>query len=344
MEQIFSWPVTVILLLILGACSFIFSASETSIIGLSRIKLRHMLSKGMKRAHHIQRLVSNLDKFIIAILVGNNFINIAISAIITAILISIFGYKWGAAIATVLTAFILLIFCEITPKILAIKFTERTALFIAPIMEVFIRVFNPLIFIFRGISNLVIKLLRITPAKRSPLVTKEELRMMIEIGKEEGFFSDEEGKMLHRIFEFGGIRVGDIMIPKEKIVAVNINSASEQVLDIFVEQGHARLPVYQDSIENIIGVIYAHDLLYTLRDKGLFVLQDIIHQVAYIPGSKPVNEVLKKFQTEKIQIAIVVDQHKKTVGLVTLEDLTEEIVGEIEEGYFKQRRKKSAAA
>jgi CBS domain containing-hemolysin-like protein len=146
--------------------------------------------------------------------------------------------------------------------------------------------------------------------------------------------------MLHRIFEFGDIRLNEVMMPKEKIVAVSTNTTPEELLNIFVEQGHARLPVYEHSLDNIIGITYAHDLLYILRDKGLFLLQDLIHEAYYAPSTMRVNELLMKFQTDKIQIAIVVDEHKKTLGLVTLEDLIEEIVGEIEERHIKHSLKK----
>lgn len=298
-----------------------------------------MISRRIKGAQSIQRLVSKLDKLIVAILVGNNFANIAMSAIVTAICVSLFGYKWGIAIATTATAFFIVIICEITPKILAIKLTERIALLIAPIMEIFIKIFSPVTAIFTGASDILIKLLRLESAKRSPLITEEELRLMIELGTEEGFLSDEERKMLQRIFEFGDIRVMDVMVPKEKIVPVNINSSPEELLNIFVEQGHARLPVYQGSIENIIGIVYAHDLLYILRDKGLFVFQDLIHEPYFVPVKMKVNELLKKFQAEKIQIAIVVDERKRALGLVTLEDLIEEIVGEIEEKHTKRHSK-----
>jgi len=335
---LFSLPVTIISIAILALFSFFFSLSETAIIGLSKIKLRHMLAKAVKGAPHIQRLVAKLDKFIVAILVGNNFLNIAISSIVTGIFVGIFGFHWGVLISTFATAMFVLIFCEITPKILALKNTEKAALFAAPLMEAFIKLFSGTIGIFEGISNFIIKLLRIKPAKRSPLITEEELRLMIELGKEEGFLSDQEGKMLQRIFEFGDIAVGDIMVPKEKMVAVNIKSTPEEVLDIFSEQGHARLPVYQGSADNVVGVIYARDLLYILRDKGLFLLQDLVHPAYTAPRKMPVNELLKKFQAEKIQIAIVVDEHKKTLGLVTLEDLVEEIVGEIEEVYARHHK------
>ncbi|PIP20928.1 MAG: hemolysin [Candidatus Omnitrophica bacterium CG23_combo_of_CG06-09_8_20_14_all_40_11] len=330
----FSLPIILIFLFVLALLSFFFSASETAIIGLNKIRLRHMIAQGIKRAKSIQRLATKLDKFIAAILIGNDFVNIAISAIVTAIFIYIFGYHWGVVIAMFISAFFVLIACEITPKILAIKHTEKIALLTAPFMEAFINVFRPIILIFTGTSNFILKILRVGPGKRSPLITEEELRLMIEIGKEEGVLSDEERKMLHRIFEFGDTKVSEVMVPKEKIIGIDINSTPEKLLNIFVEEGHARLPVYENSIDNIIGIIYARDLLYVLRDKGLFVLQDLVQKAYYTAGTLRVNELLKKFQIDKVQIAIVVDEHKKTIGLATLEDLIEEIVGEIEEEHI----------
>lgn len=322
---------TVILFFLLALISFILSASETAVIGLSKIRLRHMLSRGIRHAQNVQRLLLKSEKFIAAILIGNNFVNIAMSSIVTVIAVRIFGYNWGVLIATFISTFFILVFCEITPKILATKHTEKIALFTAPVMEVVIKIFRPVIPFFIGISNLILKALRIGPSKRSPLITEEELRLMIEVGKEEGVLSDEERKMLHRIFEFGDTRVSEVMVPKEKIVAININATPDELLNIFAEEGHARLPVYSGTMDNITGIIYARDLLYILRDKGLFLLQDLIHKPYYAPAAMRVNELLKKFQTDKIQIAMVIDEQKKTLGVVTLEDLIEEIVGEIEE-------------
>ena len=320
-----------IVLFILTALSFFISASETSIVALNKIRLRHLLAQGVKRAKNLQGLITKLDRFITAVLIGNNFVNIAMSAIITAIFVHLFGYEWGVVIATFASSFLIVIVCEITPKLLAIKHTEKIALFVAPLWGFLIDFFHFSIDFFTGISNFILRMLRVGPSKRSPLITEEELRLMIEIGKEEGVLSDEEMKMLHRIFEFGNTKVRDVMISKDKIVAVNSNISSEDLLNIFIEEGHARLPVYEGSIENIIGIVYAHDLLYILRDKGLFLLQDLLHAPYYVPASARVNELLKTFQTNKIQIAIVVDDKKNALGLLTLEDLIEEIVGEIEE-------------
>lgn len=338
MNLIVSLPGIILFLLVLALISFFISASETSIIALSRIRLRHLMAKGVKRAQNIHRLTSQLDKFITAILISNNFVNIAMSAIITAVFIHILGDQWGVVAATFISVFFILVLCEITPKILAIKHSEKIALYMAPLWEIIIKLLRPLISIFIEISGFILKIFRISGEKRSALITEEELRMMIEISQEEGILSDEERKMFQRIFEFGNTKVKEVMIPKEEIVGVNLNTSPENLLNIFVEEGHARLPVYKEAISNVIGIVYSHDLLYILRDKGLFLLQDILHAPYYVQGSMLVNELLKVFQEDKIQIAIVVDEHKRTIGLVTLEDLIEEIIGEVEEAAHSRHK------
>lgn len=335
-----SLPITVIILGILVIISFFISVSETAVISLSKIRLRHLVANGVRHAKAVHSLVTKLDKFITAILISNNFVNILMSAIVTAFFVQMLGVQFGVFAATFVSAFFILILCEITPKILAIKHTERIALFAAPIWDAFVKVFQPVVSFFTGISNFILHILGVRPGKRSPLVTVEELRLMIEVGKEEGVLSDEEKKMLHRIFEFGNIRVKDVMVPIEKMVAVSIKSTPEELLNIFVEEGHARLPVFDSAKDNIVGIIYARDLLYVLRDKGLFLLQDLIRPPYFISGQMRVNEVLRRFQAEKMQIAIVADENKKALGLVTLEDLVEEIVGEIEEDRSRRKSKK----
>ncbi|MFH1678852.1 MAG: hemolysin family protein [Candidatus Omnitrophota bacterium] len=319
-----------ILLFILAAISFFFSASETAVIGLSKIRLRHMVNKGVTHAKNIQNLVTQFDKFIAAILIGNDFVNIAISAIITAVCVHFFGYNWGVVISTFVSSLFVLTLCDITPKILAIKYTEKVALITSPAMETIIKVFKPVISIFIGISNLLLRLIGIKPVRRSPLITEEELRLMIEVGKQEGVLTDEERRMLHRIFEFGDTKVSEVMIPRDKMISVDINTDPDQLLNVFAEQGHSRIPVFKGNLDNITGIIYAQDLLYILRDKRLIVVEDLLQLPYFVVPNKRVNELLHDFQVKKIQIAIVKD-NEKTLGLVTLEDLLEEIVGEIEE-------------
>lgn len=324
-------PFILLLLGVLMLCSFFFSSSETAIIGLNKIRLRHLVAKGIKRAQGLQRLITKLDDLIVAILIGNSFVNIAISAIVTAIFVGRFGQRWGIIIATFTTTLFVLIFCEIIPKIFASKHTEKLALLVAPYMSAFIKIFHPFIHIFTGIANSILRFFGMKPGKRLPLVSEEELKLLIEIGKEEGVLTDEERKMLHRIFEFGDTKVQDVMVPKDKIVTIDVKSTPEQLLNLLVEEGHARIPVFKDTKDNIIGVIYARDLLYILKNGKLFVIEDLIYPAYFIPLHKRVNELLREFQLKKIQIAIIVDENKKALGLVTLEDLIEEIVGEIDE-------------
>ncbi|MDP3041474.1 MAG: hemolysin family protein [Candidatus Omnitrophota bacterium] len=327
-----------LILLILAVFSFFFSASETAIIGLSKIRLRHMLQQGVKRAQSVQRLVLKLDKVIAAILISNNLVNIAISSIVTGIFVQIYGYRWGVVASTFATTLFLLIFCEVTPKILSAKHAEKVSLFTAPLMEVMLIILKPFIVFFIGISNFILKIFGAEGIKRSPLITVEELKTMIEMGQEEGVLSEDERKMLHRIFEFGETKLTDVMVSKDKIIAVNINTNSDDLLNIFVEEGHARLPVYSGSKDNIVGIVYARDLLYILREKSLFLLQDLLRGACFVSGSMRVSELLRKFQAEKMQIAIIVDKNKLALGLVTLEDLLEEIVGEIEEKHSMKGR------
>jgi putative hemolysin len=319
------------ILLFLLVVSFLLSMSETALIALSKIKLRHMLAKGVKGAQRLQFLLNKMDKVIAAILIGNNFVNMTISAIMTVICIHWLGPKFGLIVATLISVSAVVVFCEVTPKILATKKTERIAIFVAPLMEFLLKILSPVIWLFTKISNIILNIMRVETPKRSPLISEEEFRLLIEVGKEEGVLSEEERKLLHRIFEFGDIKIKDVMIPKEKIISANIRATADQVLDILAEQGHARLPVYSGSSDNIVGVVYGRDLVYILRDKGLFILKDLVQKVYYVQPETRVTDVLRKFQAEKIQIAIVIDEAKKAVGMVTLEDLIEEIVGEIEE-------------
>ncbi len=322
---------TVIILALLTVLSFFFSASETSLIALSKIRARHLVNQGRKGAESILRLVTKLDKMVTAILIGNNFVNIAMSSLATVLFIGALGPNWGVVAATFCTTLFVLIFCEITPKTLAIRYSEKVALFTAPLLEIFIKTFDSFINFFSATSNLILKIFGVKAEKRSPLISEEELRLMIEVGKEEGVLSDEERKMLHRIFEFGDTRVSEVMVAKEKIVAIDKTADADSLLNMLVEEGHARIPVYDGSIDNIVGIIYARDLLYIWRNKGLVVLTDLIHPAYYVTAHKRVAELLREFQLKHMQIAIAVDENKKTLGLVTLEDLFEEIVGEIEE-------------
>ncbi|MFZ5800427.1 MAG: CNNM domain-containing protein [Candidatus Omnitrophota bacterium] len=322
----------VILLIVLFVLSFFFSLSETSLVAANKVRVHNLMNRGSKSAAIAYRLITKkLDRLIAAILIGNNFVNIAISTIVTALFVDIFGYKWGVIIATFSVTFFILIFAEITPKIFAANRPSRVSLITAPIIEIVINILNPFVAVFTAISQALLKLFGVSTLKRSVLFTEEEMRLMFEIGKEEGVLTEDELKMLHRIFEFGDTQVAATMVPKDKMVKVDINIQPEGLLEVFTEQGHSRVAVYEGASDNIVGIIYAHDLLQIWHNQQLIVVKDLIRPPYLVGPDKKVNELLREFQSKKIQIAIVIDKNRKALGLVTLEDLIEEIVGEIEE-------------
>ncbi|MDD5072753.1 MAG: hemolysin family protein [Candidatus Omnitrophica bacterium] len=323
------WPLLIAIGVLLVLSAF-FSMSETALISLNKIRLRHLMSKGNKKAKLVYSLISNPDRFITGILVGNNIVNTAISVLIAFVLIRIFGEDVGMVLATVIGATLLVVFGEIIPKVFAVQHSEKTSLGLAVPLKFVLAVLAPVARIFYGLGNGIIKAFGGEP-KRAPLITEEEIRLMIELGKEEGVLGDEERKMLHRIFEFGDTLVSEVMIPKEKIIGIDVDASAEELLDLLVEEGHARVPAYKGSIDRIEGILYARDLLYIWQNKGLVIIPDLLHQPYFIPKNKRVSDLLKDFQRMRIQMAIVVDDKKQTIGLITLEDLIEEIVGEIDE-------------
>ncbi len=274
------WPllITIGVLLILSA---FFSLSETALISLNKIRLRNLMNKGSKKANLVYALLSNPDRLITSILVGNNIVNTAISVLIAFVLIHIYGEDVGMILATVIGATVIVVFGEIIPKVFAVQRAEKTSLKIVIPLKFVLGVLAPVARVFYGLGTGIIKIFG-GEAKRGPLITEEEIRLMIELGKEEGILGDEERKMLHKIFEFGDTLVSEVMVPKEKIIAVDIDASSEELLNILVEEGHSRILVYKGSPDNIVGVIYARDLLYIWQNKGLVIIPDLVRPAYFV--------------------------------------------------------------
>lgn len=313
--------------------SFFFSLSETALIALNKIRLKHMVKEGNKKAKRVYKIVTNLDKLIGTILVGNNFVNTAISAIGTAGFVYLLGPNVGVIVSTVVVTLFLLVFCEITPKILAMQHTERISLLIAKPMAFIIQILSPIVRVVVAVSNSLIRLFGGEPKARSPLITEEEIKVMLEVGKEEGVLAEEEHRMLHQIFKFGDTEVGAVMVPFEDMISISSEATADELLNVITEEGHSRIPAYDKEPKRIIGFILAKDLLYLWRANALIIIKDIIHPIHYVSPKMKVNDLLLDFQRLKMQIAIVVNDKKEAIGLVTLEDLLEEIVGEIDEDY-----------
>ena len=320
------------ILIVLFCFSAFFSASEAALIAINKVRLRHLVENKKRGARRIYGLVARMDKLIATILVGNNLANTAIAAIATSILTEMLGPGKGLLVATLVITVILIIFGELTPKVFATNHPEGVAFFGRHLVSLLIWILTPVTNVLTWISNVVIRLLGGNPHHRSPLVTEEEIKMMITIGKEEGFYGDSERKMLERIFHFDEIEVRDVMTSLSDIAAVEAGMSREDMERVFLEEGHNRIPVYQGVKANIVGIVYVRDMLYLFKNSELIHLEDLMSAPFFIEPHKKVNELMKEFQKRKIQIAIVRDQTSgKCLGLVTLEDLVEEIVGEIEE-------------
>ncbi|MBI3317636.1 MAG: HlyC/CorC family transporter [Candidatus Omnitrophica bacterium] len=312
----------------LGVSAFL-SLSEISLIGISKIRLRHMVDRGVPGAKLVQQLVTQIDQVITTILVFSNFFNAALTSLITAACVVWFGEGAGVAVASVAAGGMILLLTDILPKVYAARYADSVSLRVAPPMGWLVRAFQPVSRFVTGFTHRILSMFGVPITSRSPLITEEELKLMIQVGKEEGVLGEEERMMLHRIFEFGDLRVKDVMVPRDQMVMVPEGSTHDEVLTVITEQGHSRIPVYRDSPERIIGILHAQELLHIWREGWLIVLQDLLHPPFEVAPDLRVRELLLEFQRRRVQIAIVVDQEKRALGLITLEDLVEEIVGEI---------------
>src|SRR3989338_1836903 len=327
-----SIPSLLIILVVLFVFSAFFSAAEAALIALNKIRLRHLMEQKRRGATRIYGLVSRMDKLIATLLVGGNLVNTAIASIGTLIFTQFFEPGKALVFATVLITVLLVIFGDLIPKVFATNHPEGVAFFARHIISFLIFIFSPVTHFLTKISSGVIRLMGGNPHYRSPLVTEEEIKMMIQIGKEEGFYGDNERKMLERIFHFDEIEVRDVMTPLDRVTAISVDEPASEIERILLEEGHNRIPVYKDTKANIVGIIYVRDLLYLFKNSSLIRLIDLMSTPFFIPPHQKVAELLKEFQKRKLQITIIRDiKTTRVIGLVTLEDLIEEIVGEIEE-------------
>jgi Mg2+/Co2+ transporter CorB len=318
-------------------CSASISAMEAAILSINKVRLRHLSEQGHRGAQLTFRLLSQLDRVIGTLLVANNVVNVAITAISSWLLIELFGSEVGLAIATLLVTIVLLLLGEVTPKMFAATHPEGVAFTLVRPLGALMEAIAPVAAFFTWAARGLLRLARVPTKRRSPLVTEEEIKVMIQMGREAGVLAEDELRMLHRIFEFSDSLVGEAMISRAQIAGLDVNATQEQAMDVLIEQDHSRIPVYRHDLDHVVGVLYARDLLAMIRHGNLFVVSDLIRPVAFTSSSKRVAELLGEFQRDKTQIAIVQDAKGATIGLVTLEDLLEELVGEIHEEAPKRR-------
>jgi len=319
------------------------AACEISMIAVSRLRLRKLSSEGSKTAKIIVHILEIPERFFSTMLVANTIAGALIAVLVTEMVIKVFGVggSLDVVIATVVAS-ALIIISEVTAKTLAAQYPERISFLLARPMQGFINIFSPVVAIFAFITERIVHLLGAQKKGKVSLVTTEEIRMLIKMGEEEGIIRKDESSMLARVFDFSGTLVKKVMTPRNEMVSIDVGAGFEDIIVKASESGYSRIPVYKEKADNIIGVINSKDLLNLSCNRDLIVLQDIIYPATFVPDTKKVSELLKEFQKGHTHLAIVVDSAGKAEGIVTIEDLLEEIVGEIEDEYdvrFNQSKK-----
>ncbi len=320
-----------IVLLVLIFLSAFFSCAETALTTVNRIRIRTLIEEGNKKAVTLGKVIENSGKMLGAILIGNNIVNISTSSIATVLAIDLLG-NTGAGVATGIITLLILIFGEITPKTFATLNAETISLHVAGIIYTLMYILTPAIYIVNQLSLGVLKLLRVNPDNKGTTITETELRTIVDVGHEEGIIESEERRIINNVFDFGDARARDVMIPRIDMTFVSIDSTYQELLDIFEEFRYTRLPVYQGTNDNVIGIINMKDILLYKPDTE-FHIKDYLREAYYTYESKRISELMLEMRKTSVNIAIVLDEYGATAGLITLEDLLEEIVGEIRDEY-----------
>ena len=322
----------IIILVIMVVLSAFFSASETALTSVNKIKLLNMIEENIesRKAEKILKLRENPQKLLSAILIGNNIVNIGASAIATAL-----ALKWmpsnGVGAATAIMTIVVLIFGEITPKTMATKNAESFSLGVVNIINTLVILLTPAIVILNVITNALVKLLGGSKDEKTPTITQAELKTMVNVSHEEGVLHGDERKMLNNVFDFGQSKAREVMTPRTDISALENTASYEEIVEMFKEEKFSRIPIYEESIDNIIGVIYLKDV-FTAGEKN-FSVSKIMREPYYTYETKDISNLLSEMRTKKFGLAVVLDEYGGTSGIVTVEDIVSEIMGKISDEF-----------
>ena len=330
-----SWLQFAILIVALILCAMA-SAAETSLTSISRIKLRNLVEEGDKQAAEIDHLLTNPNVFLSTILVVNSVAVIVASSMATVLAIQ-FSTSLGELLSTVFSSLVVLIFCEITPKTAAVQNPLRWArTFVGPVKGA-AWVLRPIVWSLGAITGVLIRLLGGEVKHRGPFVTEEELRLLVSVGEEEGVLEEEETEMIRSIFEFADTSVREVMIPRVDMVTLESDATVDAAVDLALQGGFSRIPVFEENIDNIIGVLYTKDMLKQLREgHNTLPVRDLVRAAYFVPETKKLDDLLREIRQKRIHMVIVVDEYGSPAGLVTIEDLVEEIVGDIQDEYDRE--------
>lgn len=319
-----------IILIILLILSAFFSSAETALTTVNKIRIRSLVDEGNKRAKSVLKVTDDSGKMLSAILIGNNIVNLSAASLTTSLAYS-FGGSMVAIASGILTVLILL-FGEITPKTMATIHSEKMSLLYAPVIHFFMKIMTPLIFVINGLSTGVLLLLRIDPKAKNTAMTENELRTIVDVSHEDGVIESDEREMINNVFDLGDARAKDVMVPRVHVTFADINSTYTELIEIFREDKFTRLPIFEDTTDNVVGTINMKDLLLYDNTKE-FNIRDILREAYFTYEYKSISELLVEMRQASFNIAIVLDEYGETAGLITLEDILEEIVGEIHDEY-----------
>lgn len=319
-----------IILFILLLLSGFFSSAETALTTVNKIRMRSLAEEGNKRARTVLDITEDSGKMLSAILIGNNIVNLSAASLTTSLAYSLGGS--AVAFASGLLTVLILLFGEITPKTMATIHAEKMSLIYAPVIHIFMKLMTPLIFIINNLSMGVLFLLRIDPNDKNRTMTETELRTIVDVSHEDGVIESEEKEMIYNVFDLGDARAKDVMVPRVHVTFADVDSTYEELIEIFREDKFTRLPVFEETTDNVIGTINMKDLLL-FDNKKEFHVRDILREAYFTYEYKNISELLVEMRQASFNIAIVLDEYGETAGLITLEDLLEEIVGEIRDEY-----------
>ena len=320
-----------IAIIILLCLSAFFSSSETALTTVNQIRMRTLADNGDKRAARVLRVTGNPGKMLSAILIGNNIVNLSASSISTSLAIHLFG-NTGAGIATGILTFLILIFGEVTPKTMATIKADSMSLTVAAPIGLLMKILTPVIFIINKLSLGLMFLLHVNIKDAQKKMTEEELRTIVDVSQENGVIEQDERDMIHNLFDFGDAEAKEIMVPRIDMTFVQADATYQEVLDIFRQDMFTRLPVYEDSTDNVIGIINMKDFLLQ-NDTPEFSVRNLLREPYFTYEHKNTADLFLEMRKSSISLAIVLDEYGVTAGLITLEDLLEEIVGEIRDEY-----------
>ena len=320
----------IIVLIVLLYISAFFSSSETALMSVNRLRLRDLADQGDKRAKRVLKLIENPGKMLSAILIGNNIANLTASALSTSIAMKLFG-SVAVGIATGILTVLVLIFGEITPKTMATYRAEKMAMRFAPVIYALMTILTPVIFVVNQLASLVLRLLGVKSDHAQNAVTESEIRSIMKLGHESGVIEDEEKEIINNVFDFTDATVREVMVPRIDVDFLDVHAGYSEVLSCYKECRHTRIPVYEDTSDNVIGILNVKDLLLVSPEH--FALKGLLRKAFFTYEHKNTSDLFYEMQRESISMAIVLDDYGSTAGLITLEDLIEELVGEIHDEF-----------